>query len=240
MGGNRLSVVAAAGPPVAWFPLGPREVYVPTYRVSPVYVRAINTPHVVVPTVTINTTTVRYANREVAVTAAPRDVFVRARPVAAAAVVVPREQARAAVVVDRSAARPDRVIVSPAAGVRVAAPPAADMCIASSSDRLRSGPGDAGRQPGSAAARCCPGPGGHARSRASRSSAAGRAAGAATPGASGRSAGNAEAQHTSERGDRGAARAGTAAIDARAQERAQLVAQHQQAERQAGALNATS
>ena len=114
------------GPPVAWFPLGPREVYVPTYRVSPVYVRAINTPHVVVTTVTINTTTVQYVNREVAVTAVPRDVFVRARPVAAAAVVVPREQARAAVVVETAVpARPERVIVSPAAGVRVAAPPAA-------------------------------------------------------------------------------------------------------------------
>ena len=36
----------AAGPAVGWFPLAPREVYVPGYRTSPTYVRQINVTHV--------------------------------------------------------------------------------------------------------------------------------------------------------------------------------------------------
>lgn len=35
-----------ASPAVGWFPLAPREVYVPGYRTSPTYVRRINTAHV--------------------------------------------------------------------------------------------------------------------------------------------------------------------------------------------------
>ena len=37
---------SAAGAPVGWFPLAPREVYVPAYRSSPRYVRDINVTHV--------------------------------------------------------------------------------------------------------------------------------------------------------------------------------------------------
>lgn len=36
----------AVGPAVGWFPLAPREVYVPGYRTSPTYVRQINITHV--------------------------------------------------------------------------------------------------------------------------------------------------------------------------------------------------
>ncbi len=35
-----------SAPPVGWFPLAPREVYVPFYRSSPSYVRFVNAPHV--------------------------------------------------------------------------------------------------------------------------------------------------------------------------------------------------
>src|SRR5439155_14078321 len=78
--------------PVAWFPLGPREPFVPAYSVSPAYVRGVNTS---VGASTVNVTNVRYVNRDVsgAVTAVPRDAFVRAQPVARAAVAVPRDQA---------------------------------------------------------------------------------------------------------------------------------------------------
>ena len=126
VGGDGFRVAAVAGPPVAWFPLGAREVYTPTYRASAVYVQTINTPHVIVADAAVGATSFHYANRDVpgAVTAVPRDVFVRARPVAAAATVVPVESARAAVVVTTAVpARPDRMVVARA--VHVAAPPPA-------------------------------------------------------------------------------------------------------------------
>ncbi len=125
VGGNNWSASLSIGQPVAWFPLGPREVFVPAYTVSPVYVRAINGPHVVVTNVTvINPTTVVYVNRTVpgAVTAVPQAVFVSARPVGPVAVAVPRETIRGAVVVGTSVPlQPTRVVVA----ARVAAPPVA-------------------------------------------------------------------------------------------------------------------
>ena len=44
VGGPRgnVSVTIGGGPAVGWFPLAPREVYVPSYRVSPGYARDIN------------------------------------------------------------------------------------------------------------------------------------------------------------------------------------------------------
>jgi hypothetical protein len=126
VGGNGWSAGVSIAEPVAWFPLGPNEVFVPAYQVSPAYVRAINTPHVVVTDVTVvNVATVRYVNREVpgAVTAVSRDVFVGARPVGTVAIAVPRESVRAAVVVGSSVPiQPQRVGIVGAA--RVAAPPA--------------------------------------------------------------------------------------------------------------------
>ncbi|MEO8808425.1 MAG: DUF6600 domain-containing protein, partial [Burkholderiaceae bacterium] len=48
VGGPRVSVSVniGGGPAVGWFPLAPREVYVPGYRVSPRYVQNINITHV--------------------------------------------------------------------------------------------------------------------------------------------------------------------------------------------------
>ena len=87
---------------VAWFPLGPREVYIPPYRASRVYVTNVNISH----TTIVNTTNIwrtdvtkqRYVNRTVAgaMTAVPEDAFVRGRPVGQAAVRVNAEQARSA------------------------------------------------------------------------------------------------------------------------------------------------
>ena len=65
---------------VAWFPLGPHEVYRPAYRHSDRYIRQVNITHVNV--TNINVTNVRYVNQNAgSVTAVSRDVFVGARPV---------------------------------------------------------------------------------------------------------------------------------------------------------------
>jgi hypothetical protein len=78
--------------PVAWFPLAPREAYVPSYGASPGYLRAVNAPSVDI-NARVNAANVRYANRDVpgAFTAVSRDAFGRGRPVNTAVVPVPRE-----------------------------------------------------------------------------------------------------------------------------------------------------
>jgi len=43
--GGNVSVTIGGGPAVGWFPLGPREAYVPYRKVSPRYVRVVNGPH---------------------------------------------------------------------------------------------------------------------------------------------------------------------------------------------------
>ncbi len=87
-----ISVGGGRGPSVGWFPLAPREVYVPSYRVSPRYVRNINITNVT------NVTTItrvvdnpqaprHFANRGLpdAVTLVPASVMTGHRPVAPAA-----------------------------------------------------------------------------------------------------------------------------------------------------------
>ncbi len=57
-------VSVSIGGPVGWFPLGPREVYVPAYRYSPRYLRVVNVQHVPnVERVTI-VQTPRYVHRQ--------------------------------------------------------------------------------------------------------------------------------------------------------------------------------
>jgi hypothetical protein len=93
-------VVFVGGGGVAWFPLGPGEMYRPAYRVSPAYAQRVNMGHA--PNVTnIYVTNVRYVNQNVAgsVTVVPRETFAGARPIApGAAVMPPGEAARARVV----------------------------------------------------------------------------------------------------------------------------------------------
>nr|MDQ2901436.1 hypothetical protein [Acidobacteriota bacterium] len=100
VGGNHWSVSLnlGGGGGVAWFPLGPREVYQPAYHVSPAYVNRVNVTNVTnitnVTNVTnvnrTNITNVKYVNQTVpgAVTAVSRQDFVTSRPVARAAVPV--------------------------------------------------------------------------------------------------------------------------------------------------------
>jgi len=104
-GDLRLSLsVGGVAAGVAWFPLGPGEVYQPAYRVSREYFTNVNVSNTRVTNVNItnvynnyttNTTVtnISYRNREApgAVTAVPATAFVQSQPVARAAVQVPRE-----------------------------------------------------------------------------------------------------------------------------------------------------
>jgi hypothetical protein len=104
-GDFRLSLsVGGAASGVAWFPLGPGEVYQPAYRVSRDYFTNVNVSNTRITNVNItnvynsyttNTTVtnVTYRNREApgAVTAVPATAFVQSQPVARAAVQVPRD-----------------------------------------------------------------------------------------------------------------------------------------------------
>ncbi len=111
----------AFGGNVGWFPLGPREVYVPSYPVSRAYVTNINISSTTVTTTVItnvyNTTIVRhnttitnvtYVNRDVAgaVTAVPQQAFVSAQPVARAAVAVNARELASMPVSARAAVAP--------------------------------------------------------------------------------------------------------------------------------------
>lgn len=96
VGGPNLSLSISVGnsPSVGWFPLAPREVYVPGYRVSPRYIRNVNVTHV---TNITNVTNIinspgavvqqtHYVNRGMphAVTVVPAVVMERRQPVAPA------------------------------------------------------------------------------------------------------------------------------------------------------------
>ena len=128
---------------MAWFALGPREVYVPSYTVSRAYVNNINvsntTVNVTQVTNVYNTTIVNksttitnvtYVNRNVtgAVTAVPQRAFASGQPVARAAVAVNAREIAAAPVNVRAAVAPNRnSVLGVHAGTanHVAAPPAA-------------------------------------------------------------------------------------------------------------------
>jgi hypothetical protein len=127
---------------VGWFPLGPREVFVPSYRVSRGYVNRVNISNTTVNTTTItnvynttivnnkttNITNVTYMNRNVsgAVTAVPQRTFANAQPVARAAVTVNQKELASAPISARAAFAPtsNSVLgVHANTANRVAAPP---------------------------------------------------------------------------------------------------------------------
>lgn len=94
VGGPHFGIgISIGGPPVGWFPLGPREVWVPPYRHSPRYIERVNVTNTVIVNRTVinNNINVNYVNRRVpgAVTAVPRDVLTSGRPVGSAGVRVP-------------------------------------------------------------------------------------------------------------------------------------------------------
>ena len=123
-GGFSLSVSFGGGfSGVAWFPLGPRDVYVPGYRCSPRYVQNINVTNTrvvnvmqvtnVYNNVIVNRNTAyvnnyTYARNERAVTAVSRETFVNARPVSTAIVRVTPQQIQSARVVESTPIAPTR------------------------------------------------------------------------------------------------------------------------------------
>ncbi len=95
VGGTHFGVGLSAG--VAWFPLGPREVYMPSYPVSRNYVNNVNVSNTTVNTTvvnnyyttvvvnkTVNVTNVTYVNQRVpgAVAATTQQAFTSGQPVA--------------------------------------------------------------------------------------------------------------------------------------------------------------
>jgi hypothetical protein len=123
VGGGGIGIGVAA-----WFPLGPGEVYRPAYAVSDVYLRNMNVAYVsnVAVIDRVGVTGV-YVNQRVAgaVTVVPHDVFVGARPVAVAAVVVrPEMVASVRVTGFAPAIAPERVSLMAGAAVAVRTPPA--------------------------------------------------------------------------------------------------------------------
>ena len=97
VGGTNFQLAISSGNVggIAWFPLGPREVYRPSYPVSRGYFENVNRSNTVINTTVINNyynntnvTNVVYANRQVpgAVVAVPTTAFVQSQPVSRAAV----------------------------------------------------------------------------------------------------------------------------------------------------------
>src|ERR1700736_1430037 len=144
VGGGGFSVgisVGGGGGAVGWFPLGPREVYVPSYRTSERYVENVNISNTTVNrtvvnnyyqnTVVNNNTTVNnvtYVNQRVpgAVVATSQQAFTSAQPVARNAVKVDaRQMASAQVQVRQPAIVPSKQAVLGSSRPAEHQPPAA-------------------------------------------------------------------------------------------------------------------
>lgn len=118
---------------IGWFALGPHEVFVPSYRTNPTYVRRLNVSNTVIVNsvniTNVNITTVNYVNRSApgAVMAVQRDAFVAAKPVQSATLTVRPEAIKSAPVVATAAVAPTRASVTKAAepGANVPKPAAA-------------------------------------------------------------------------------------------------------------------
>ncbi len=125
---------------VGWFPLGPRDVYVPSYYASNNYVNRVNITNVrnmnaaninYVRNNITNVNMVRnitYANQQVpgAVTAISRNDFVSARPVRQSAISIPVQSIARAPIMTNATVAPQRSSVLAAQGpVNVARPPSA-------------------------------------------------------------------------------------------------------------------
>lgn len=138
VGGSGFNLSLSLGPRggVGWFPLGPREVYVPTYRVSERYVTNINVTNTVVNRTTIvnvynnrSVSNVAYVNQRApgAVTVVSHETFVNARPVGRNVVNVPARVMAAAPVSHEIPATPERASVYGAGNHNAPHPPVQSM-----------------------------------------------------------------------------------------------------------------
>jgi hypothetical protein len=131
-GGFGVGIGVGVGP-VGWFPLGPREVFVPWYRTSRVYVTNVNVTNTRVNVTQVtnvyNNVAVNrvYVNQHVAnsVTVVSHDTFVNARPVSQGIVHVDERQLAEAHVVRNIPVQPTRASVIGAGRPAAAKPPAA-------------------------------------------------------------------------------------------------------------------
>ena len=107
VGGSNFQLTISSGNVggVAWFPLGPREVYRPSYPVSRGYFENVNRSNTVINNTVINNyynntnvTNVVYANQQVAgaIVAVPTTAFVQSQPVSRSAVRVTRDMVASA------------------------------------------------------------------------------------------------------------------------------------------------
>ena len=138
-GGFGVSVSVGGGGPIGWFPLGPRDVYFPSYRVGRDYFRSVNISNTVVNNTVINNyygqyrsgnvnyASMNFANRSVprAITAVPATAFASGRPVAASAIAVNRAQLANARIMSRATVAP--TAASLVAGRARATPPPATV-----------------------------------------------------------------------------------------------------------------
>lgn len=139
VGGGGFGVAVSLGSMegVGWYPLGPRDVYVPAYQVDPVYVQRINegdTRYVnrtqvttIYNNYTVNHVTYNnytYANNTNAVTVVNRNTFVSGQRVQSGAIRVNQEQIAHPRVVTTAALTPTRASVVGAAARPAAKAPA--------------------------------------------------------------------------------------------------------------------
>jgi len=131
VGGGGFSVGIGVGPAVGWFPLGPREVWVPGYRYSPAYIERVNVTNTVIVNRTVinnvNVNNATYMNRNVAgaVTVVPQSQMVAGRAVGRNGIVATPRMMQGAQVQDRAQVAPDRTAVLGArGGVATPVPPA--------------------------------------------------------------------------------------------------------------------
>lgn len=104
---------------VAWFPLGPREVYRPGYHVSQNYFTSINVNNTTINKINVTNvynnkvTNISYINRQVpgAVIAVPATAFSHSQAVAKTMVRLPKERFEKAPITTNAAIAPDRVSV---------------------------------------------------------------------------------------------------------------------------------
>ena len=133
VGGEHFGVAIGfgGGGGVGWLPLGPREIYRPSYRVSETYVNRVNVTNITnitnVNVTNVNVNNVRYVNQNApgAVTAVSRTDFAQSRSVARVAVRVPPSAIASAQVTTQATPIPraQAIAARPAAPASVARPP---------------------------------------------------------------------------------------------------------------------
>src|SRR5580698_7851717 len=143
VGGGGFGFGVGIGAGVAWFPLAPREVYVPWYRTSPGYVNNVNITNTrvnvtqvtnvynttIINNNTTNVTRINYVNQHVTngVTAVSHETFANARPVQANLAKVNQREIENAPVVHSIPVQPVRQSVMGAGRPVSVKPPAAVM-----------------------------------------------------------------------------------------------------------------